>query len=120
MANRATRRKDPVTKALNKKQYSLLDIQKALTIAIEMKKITKGHLFSKNMKDQCVFCGATMKTKLECDYHLLTLFDRLQSILINPDFYTEENIQCLWLQHGEEYQNIQLPLVVGAKRVKKA
>ena len=124
MANRYTRR---LQKKKNPKQFSLDDVQKSLAIAIEMKKLTKGHLFMKNTtaqtkdgevdasKSYCAVCGANMKTKTQCDYWAMTLFDRLQSILINPSFYTDDNIEALWLQHGEEYQNIKLPLVLGAK-----
>ena len=127
MANRYTRR---LQKKKNKKEFSLDDVQKSLAIAIEMKKLTKGHLFMKNTtaqtkdgkvdaeKSYCAFCGANMKTTKECDYWMMTLFDRLQSILINPSFYTADNIEALWLQHGEEYQNIKLPLVLGAKEKK--
>ena len=113
--NRKQKRHDPN----NKKKYSLNDVQKAIAVAIEMKKHTKGHLFSKNLKDKCVFCGASMKTKKECDYWAMTLLDRLQTVLINPNFFTDENVQALWLQHGEEYQNIKLPLTFGLKDVKK-
>lgn len=114
MANRYTRRLKK--KKDNKKEFSLNDVQRSIAIAIEMKKISKGHLFSKNLKDRCVFCGANMKTKKECSYWAMTLIDRIQSVLVNPDFYTDENIQALWLQHGEEYQNIKLPLVFGAEK----
>lgn len=94
------------------KKYSLQNVQHAILIAIEMKKLTKGHLFSKDLKELCVFCGANMKTKKQCDYWIMTLIDRVQTILINPTFYTSDNLQALWLQHGEEYQNIKLPLNV--------
>lgn len=112
--NRKSRRK--VSKVVRQKRYSMKDIQRAISIAIEMKKISKGHLYSKDLKERCVFCGLTMKTKKECDYWAMTLIDRLQSVLANPTFYTDDNLQCLWLQHGEEYQNIKLPLVVGTKK----
>lgn len=93
-------------------KYSLQDVQSAFNIAITMKKYNKGHLFSKNMKDRCVFCGVTMKTKKECQYWFLSFLDRVQTILINPDFFTDDNVQAFWLQHGEEYQDIKLPLNV--------
>lgn len=96
-----------------KSLYSLKDVQKALNIAIEMMKLSKGHLFSAQLKDRCVFCGVTMKTRKKCDYWAMTMIDRLQTILINPDFFRDDEIQALWLQHGEEYQNIKLPLNVG-------
>lgn len=118
MPNRETRRKQAKTIRSKKKLYSLEDVQSALSIAIEMKKHTKGHLFNKTMVNKkkesvCVFCGATMKTKTDCQYWVMTLFDRMQTALINPTFFTDENIQALWLQHGEQYQNIKLPLNVG-------
>lgn len=96
-------------------RYSMNSIHKAMSIAIEMKKISKGHLYSKQLKDRCVFCGQTMKTKKECEYWFMTFLDRLQTVLVNPGFFTNQDIQALWLQHGDEYQNIQLPLVVGLK-----
>lgn len=95
----------------NKAKYSLDDFQKSLVIALEMKKHTKGHLFKKTMKDKCVFCGQSIKTKKQCEYWAMTLFDRIQTILINPEFFTDKNVEALYLQHGEEYQNIKLPLV---------
>jgi len=94
-----------------KKKYSLEDVQKAISIAMVMKKYSKGHLFNKSMKDHCVFCGATMKTKKECAYWFMTFLDRMQTVIINPSFFTDQDIQALWLQHGEQYQNIKLPLV---------
>lgn len=109
--NRATKRKQVKKDAV--KRYSLQQVQSAISIAIEMMKISKGHLFSASLKDRCVFCGVTMRTKKRCDYWAMTLIDRMQTILINPDFFREDEIQALWLQHGEEYQNIKLPLNVG-------
>lgn len=111
MPNRKQRRAND--KKFNRKKYSLTEVQKAISIAIEMKKISKGHLFSKNLKDRCVFCGQTMKTKKECEYWFMTFLDRLQTVVINPTFFRDDEIQALWLQQGEEYQNIQLPLNVG-------
>lgn len=111
--NRAQRRADAKKNPTKKPKYSLQDVQKAMSIAMEMKKHTKGHLFSKNMKDRCVFCGATMKVKRQCDFWFMTFVDRVQTVLINPDFFTDENVQAMWLQHGEEYQNIKLPLNFG-------
>lgn len=108
--NRVQRRKQQ--KQENKKLYSLSDVQRSLLIAVEMKKISKGHLFSKTLKNRCVFCGVTSRTKKQCDYWVMTMFDRMQSVLINPSFFTDDNLQCLWLQHGEEYQNIKLPMNV--------
>ena len=113
--NREQRRLKNKKDKTQKKKYSLQDVQAAMNIAIEMKKHTKGHLFSKNTKDRCVFCGQDMKTKKECQYWVMTLLDRMQTILVNPSFFMDDNIQALWLQHGEEYQNIKLPLNVGPK-----
>lgn len=96
-------------------KYTLRDVQKAMNIAVEMKKLTKGHLFSPNIKNRCVFCGQTMKTKKQCQYWVMTLFDRIQTVLVNPTFFRDDEIQALWLQHGEEYQNVRLPLVFGVK-----
>lgn len=110
---RAQDKKDRASK------YSLQEVQKALHIAIEMMKLSKGHLFSAQLKDRCVFCGVTMKTKKKCQYWVLTMIDRMQTTLINPDFFRDDEIQALWLQHGEEYQNVKLPLALGAKSVKK-
>ena len=103
-------RKQRRSRKENAKKYSLTNVQQAINIALTMKKFSKGHLFNKNMKDKCTFCGASMKTKKECSYWFLTFLDRLQTILINPTFFTDENVQALWLQHGDEYQNIKLPL----------
>ena len=100
------------------KKYSLSDVQRAIMVAIQFKKLTKGHLFSKNLKDKCVFCQASMKTKKECPYHIMTLLDRIQTVLINPTFFRDAEIEALWLQHSEEYQNIRLPLVLGQKEEK--
>lgn len=108
MPNRKQRRHDPKSK----KKYSLFDVQRAINIALTMKKFSKGHLFSKNLKDKCVFCGSSPKTKKECAYWFLTFLDRMQTVIINPSFFTDENVQALWLQHDEEYQNIKLPLNV--------
>lgn len=100
-----------------KKLYSLHDVQRAINIAIEMKKLTKGHLFSKimvdkNQKSLCVFCGQNTSTKKECIYWAMTLIDRIQTVLVNPTFFHDNEIEALWLQHGDEYQNIKLPLNV--------
>jgi hypothetical protein len=111
--NRKQRRKS--FKKENRKKYSLVDVQKAINVAIEMKKHSKGHLYSKTLKDRCTFCGQSMKTKKTCDYWVLTLLDRVQTVLINPDFFRDDEIQALWLQHSNEYQDIKLPLNVGKK-----
>lgn len=103
---RTAKKKDPKAKA----KYSLHDVQKAINVALAMKKFSKGHLFSKNQKELCVFCGASQKTKKPCNYWFMTFLDRMQTILINPDFFRDDEVQALWLQHEEEYQNIKLPL----------
>jgi hypothetical protein len=102
-----------------KAKYSLHDVQKAINIAIEMRKLTKGHLFSKNLKERCTFCGATMKTRKMCDFWFLTFIDRLQVILINPSYFTDQEIEALWMQNGEEYKDVKIPINTGAKSVKK-
>ena len=108
MMNRKQRRHDPK----NRKKYSLSDVQKAINIALTMKKFTKGHLFKENLKDKCLFCGSSSKTKKDCQYWFMTFLDRVQTTLINPDFFRDDEIQALWLQHGDDYQNIKLPLNV--------
>lgn len=122
--NRATRRSKNQRDRTMKKKYSLQDVQRATNIAMEMKKISKGHLFTRSTvardtegkadkeKSYCVFCGQSMQTKNQCQYWVLTLLDRMQTVLINPSFYTDDNLQALWLQHGNEYQDIKLPLAV--------
>lgn len=112
--NRKSRRKQ--AKVDKKPKYSLNDVQKAIKIAVEMKKISKGHLFSKALKERCVFCGVTQKTKKQCQYWVFTIFDRMQTILVNPDFFRDDEIQALWLQQGEQYQNIKLPLVIDNEK----
>lgn len=113
--NRKQRRHSPHVK----KKYSLEDVQRAISIALVMKKYSKGHLFNKAMKDKCVFCGATLKTKKECQYWFMTFLDRLQTVVINPSFFTDDEVQALWLQHGEQYQNIKLPMVFNEVDAKK-
>jgi hypothetical protein len=99
----------------SKPKYSLHDVQKAMNLGIVMRQHSKGHLFSKNLKDRCVFCGVTMKTRKQCDYWFLTFMDRTQTALLNPAFFKDDEVQALWLQHGNEYQDIQLPLNDGKK-----
>lgn len=105
-------------KEISKPKYSLVDVQKAINLGVVMKQHAKGHLFSKNLKDRCTFCGATMKTRKTCSYWFLTFLDRMQTALINPDFFQDDNVQALWLQHGEEYQDIKLPLNNGKAHAK--
>lgn len=106
--NRLLRRKQERTQG--RKKYSLIDVQKAMNVAMEMKKFTKGHLYNKSMKDRCVFCGATLKTKKQCAYWFYTFLDRMQVVLINPDFFTDKDIQALWMRNEEEYKEVQFPL----------
>lgn len=115
--NRKQRRQRKAT--TTKKKYSLQDIQRAMNIALTMKKFTKGHLFSKALKDKCVFCGVTTKARKTCPYWFLTFMDRTQTVVINPDYFSDQEVQALWLIHGEEYQNIKLPLnVTDVKKTK--
>ena len=102
-------------KEIKKPKYSLVDVQKAMNLGIVMKQHSKGHLFSKRLDDRCTFCGQTMKTKKTCQYWIMTFLDRMQTALINPDYFRDDEVQALWLQHGEEYQNIKLPLNNGEK-----
>jgi len=89
-----------------------------MNLGLVMRKYSKGHLFSKNMKEHCTFCGATIKTKKQCPYQFLTFLDRMQTALVNPEFFKDDDIQALWLQHGEEYQNIKLPINLGVDDAK--
>ena len=114
--NRKQRRTVEKKDKTAKPKYSLQDVQRASNIAITMKRYTKGHLFSKRLKERCVFCGVTMRTKKQCDYWFITFLDRMQSVLVNPEFYRDDEIQVYWLQHGDEYQNIKLPLNFEAKK----
>lgn len=112
LRRKAARKRD---KVIHKPQYSLVQVQKAMNLGIVMKQHSKGHLFTKNLKDRCTFCGATMKTRKQCEYWFLTFLDRMQTALINPTFFQDDEVQALWLQHGEEYKNIMLPLNDGKK-----
>lgn len=90
-------------------RLTLLDAQKAISIALEMIKESRGHLFSIHLKERCVFCGVGRKTKKECKFWLLTFLDRYQTILINPTFFRGADERANWLQHGEQYQTISVP-----------
>lgn len=94
----------------NKPKYSLLDVQRAMNVAIEMKKHTKGHLFKKHLKDLCIFCGASDKTRKQCPYWFFTFLDRMQVVLINPAFFTDNEVQALWLRNEDDYKDVQIPL----------
>lgn len=106
--NRLTRRAQE--RRQKRPKYSLIDVQKAMNTALEMKKLTKGHLFSKTLKDHCVFCGATLKTRKRCPYWFFTFMDRMQVILINPSFFTDNEVQALWVRTEDEYKEVQFPL----------
>lgn len=107
MSRAAKRQAEKVQKKKYAK-FTIIDVQKALSIALEMKKESKGHLFSKHMKELCVFCGADRKTKKQCDFWFMTFMDRLQTILINPSFFKGVDQEANWLQHGDEYQDIKI------------
>lgn len=110
--NRESKRKALKTvKGQAKQKFTLLELQKALSIALEMKKESKGHLFSLNLKERCVFCGDGRKTKKDCDYWFLTFIDRVQTILINPTFFVGRDAEAAWLQYGDEYQEIRIPVL---------
>jgi hypothetical protein len=101
-----------------KTTFTLVELQKALSISLEMKKASKGHLFSKTMGERCVFCGQDRKTKKECEFWFLTFMDRLQTILINPQFFTDDDIEAIWLQHAAEYSAIAVPISTEKKKQK--
>lgn len=113
--NRKKRRQ--VIRKTKAQKFTLEEIQRALQIAANMRVATQGHLYQKIMKDakvvdaKCVFCSASLKTKKECKYWMLTYVDRFQSILVNPTFYSTDDKDALWFLHGEEYKNIKLPYI---------
>lgn len=111
--NRLTRRKQE--RRQKRPKYSLIDVQKAMNIAVEMLKLTKGHLFSKTLKERCVFCGATLKTRKKCEFRLFTFMDRTQVVLINPSFFTDNEVQALWVRAEDEYKEVQFPLNMHIK-----
>lgn len=106
--NRKDRRKS--IRVHSRKKYSLIEVQKSISIALEMRKSSNGHLFKSSMKERCVFCGATRKSRKQCEYWFLTFMDRMQMVLVNPTFFTADDIEALWLQHGPEYDQIRIPL----------
>lgn len=91
-------------------QFTLLELQKAISIALEMKKASKGHLFDKNLKERCVFCGKSRRVRTDCEFEFMTFLDRVQTILINPGFFTNKDIEAIWLQHGQQYKGIRIPV----------
>ena len=109
--NRKARRSQKVALSRQEKiKFTLTDVQKAISIALEMRKESRGHLFRKGPKRTvCVFCGAGRRTKEDCEYSLMTFFDRMQTVLINPDFFKGDDKQANWLQHGEAYKEIKIP-----------
>ena len=119
--NRSERRKT-MKKAMKqgKKTFTLVELQKAFSISLEMKKASRGHLFSKTMKEKCVFCGQDRNTKKECDFWFMTFMDRVQTILINPEFFTDDDIEAIWLQHAAQYSAIAIPVATEKKGNKDA
>ena len=114
--NRAGRRKTmKKAQRQGKTTFTLVELQKAFAIALEMKKASRGHLFSKSLKEHCVFCGKDRDVKEECDYWFLTYMDRVQTILINPQFFTDDDMEALWLQHAAEYSAIAVPISTEKK-----
>ncbi len=107
-ASRKHRRHDPNSKP----KYSLHDVQRASNIALEMKRLTKGHLFSKTIDSRCVFCGVKNKGKKDCKFWFFTFLDRMQVVLINPDFYKEDEIEAFWLYASKEYADVRVPFNV--------
>jgi len=95
-----------------KKKYSLQDVQRAMNIAIEMKKLNRGHLYLKNNPTRCVFCGKKT-SKTECKFWFITFMDRTQSVLLNPDFYTDKEIEAIWIQ--PELTDINIPIRMDGK-----
>lgn len=106
--SRVARRKQE--RVNSRAKYSLIDVQKAMNIALEMKKFSKGHLYTKNLKDKCVFCGKGLKARSQCPYWFFTFMDRVQIVLINPSFFTDNEIQALWIRNEDEYKEVQFPL----------
>lgn len=114
--NRAQKRRAiKGAKGQAKQKFTLLELQKAISIALEMKKASRGHLFDKNLKERCVFCGKTRKVKTECNFWFLTFIDRIQTILLNPEFFSADDIEALWLQHSNQYQEIKIPMLVDGE-----
>lgn len=123
MLNRSQRRdRDKKVKGQAKQKFTLLDLQKAFSIALEMVKESRGHLFSPTMKHKdtghplCVFCGQQQDTKEECDFERLTWMDRVQTILLNPDFFRESEAEAIFFQHGDEYKDLSIPLLMAKDR----
>lgn len=116
--NRESKRKVlKKAKGQAKQKFTLLELQKAMAIALEMKRESKGHLFSETLKNKetgvelCVFCGQDRNTEHECEYWFVTYHDRLMTILINPQFFVGADQEALWLQHGNEYDEIKIPML---------
>lgn len=117
MNREARRKRDKAVRGQSKQKFTLLDLQKSFAIALEMVKESRGHLFNPHMKDKesglelCTFCGQDRKTEEECDFERLTWIDRVQTILLNPDFFRESEAEAIYFQHGENYQDIRIPLL---------
>jgi hypothetical protein len=115
--NRSQRRvRDKTATKQGKQKFTLVELQKAFSIGLEMKKESRGHLFNPNIKNQetdlpvCTFCGLDQSTtEGECEYWLLTFLDRVQTILLNPLFFIGDDSQANYFQHGDEYAEIRLP-----------
>lgn len=120
MNRQARRKRSKAAIKQGKTTFTLVELQKAFSISLEMKKASRGHLFSKSMKERCVFCGVDRKTKKECEFWFLTFMDRVQTILINPEFFTDDDIQAIWLQHAAEYSAIAIPISTEKKDRKDA
>lgn len=88
--------------------FTLLELQRATHIANEMRKASRGHLFTKSLKERCIFCGEDRKTRTDCASWFQTFLDRMQTILINPEFYKDDDIEGYFYQHGDEYGGIKL------------
>ncbi len=118
--NRDAKRKTmKAAKGQAKQKFTLLELQKAIAISLEMKKESRGHLFSPNLKheetqvEMCVFDGIDRNTTDDCEFWFLTFLDRVQTILINPEFFIGADAKASWLQHGDEYQDIRIPVEVA-------
>lgn len=110
--NRAQRRKmNKIDQELSKPKYSLTDVQRATKIALQMRKLTKGHLFTKVSDSRCVFCGAKGKGKNECEFWFLTFMDRQQVVLLNPNHFDDALIDSYWLMAADEYKDVRIAVI---------
>lgn len=109
MNRKARRNILKTTRKNTKPKYSIQDMQRAMGIANEMIKATKGHLYVKHLNDKCVFCGKTIRAKAKCKYTVITFIDRMQTVLVNPDFYKDNDKEAFFFQHGDIYKDIRIP-----------